>query len=76
MGTRERVYKLIDTLDEEKLKALLLLFDNNNDNNIEIKSDNQVEELMGIFSDYANPELIPLEEGAWERAVVEKHENS
>jgi len=27
----------------------------------------------GILREYANPALIPLEEGAWERAVSEKH---
>lgn len=30
----------------------------------------------GLLHEYANPELIPLEEGAWERAAVEKHEKN
>ena len=30
----------------------------------------------GILSKYANPDLIPKEEGAWERAVVEKYGNA
>ncbi len=29
--------------------------------------------LQGAWQKYANPNLIPLEEGAWERAVVEKY---
>lgn len=37
------------------------------------KSD--VEELMGILSKYADPKLRKQEEGAWERAVVEKYGN-
>jgi len=31
---------------------------------------------MGILSEYANVDLIPLEEDAWRRAVVKKHANS
>lgn len=30
----------------------------------------------GILSKYANPDLIPKEEGTWERAVVEKYGNA
>ncbi|MCL1807503.1 MAG: hypothetical protein FWG31_07360 [Oscillospiraceae bacterium] len=29
--------------------------------------------VMGIFSKYANPALIPLEKEAWGEAVKEKH---
>lgn len=35
----------------------------------------QVNSMRGFLSAYANPDLIPLEEGAWERHVVEKHAN-
>ena len=35
----------------------------------------KADELMGILSEYANPELAKQEEGAWERAVVEKYGN-
>jgi len=31
--------------------------------------------MKGILKDYANPDLIEQESGAWERAVVEKHDN-
>ena len=31
---------------------------------------------MGILSEYANVDLIPLEEDAWRKAVVKKHANS
>ena len=31
---------------------------------------------FGRLSKYANPKLIPLEEGAWERTVTEKYGNS
>ena len=32
-----------------------------------------VNSAMGIFSKYANPDLIPLEKNAWAEAVKEKH---
>ena len=28
----------------------------------------------GVLAKYANPDLIPLEDGAWERAVSDDHE--
>jgi len=31
------------------------------------------ESVMGICHKYANPDLIPLEKGAWGEAVKEKH---
>ena len=31
------------------------------------------ESMMGCLSEYANPALRELEEGAWERAAVEKY---
>lgn len=41
---------------------------------LEAKEDEQtgVQSLRGALSDYANPDLMEREEGAWERAVVEK----
>ena len=35
----------------------------------------QSQSVMGIFSKYANPDLIPLEKDAWRNAAVEKHAN-
>ena len=31
---------------------------------------------MGIFNKYANVDLVPLEKGAWSKAVRDKHVNS
>jgi len=31
--------------------------------------------MKGYLKDYANPDLVELETGAWERAAVEKHVN-
>ena len=32
--------------------------------------------LRGIFSEYANPDLVSGKKHAWRKAVVKKHENS
>ena len=31
--------------------------------------------LRGILSQYANPDLIKMEKGAWAHAMVDKHDN-
>ena len=33
----------------------------------------RIREMRGILSEYAKPELIAQEEGAWERAAAEKY---
>lgn len=65
MSARERVYRLINTLDDEKLEALLLLFEDKKTD--EFKSNDDIDELMGVFSDCANTNMIPLEKNAWNR---------
>lgn len=37
------------------------------------ETNKSVKSLRGCLKEYANPDLIPLEEGAWERHVTEKH---
>jgi len=36
-------------------------------------SDSKRKSMMGVLHQYANPALRELEEGAWERAAVEKY---
>ena len=40
------------------------------------KSDEEHTELFGALAKYANPAMIPFEDGAWERAVVKKYAQS
>ena len=40
------------------------------------KPDSNSTELFGALSKYANPALIPFEDGAWERAMVKKYAKS
>lgn len=70
MSTRELVHTLVDELSEEQLRGLVLLLQN------QPRKETSLEEVQGILSAYANPDLIPLEETAWESAVKEKYENS
>lgn len=70
MSTRELVHTLVDELSEEQLQGLVLLLQN------QPRKETSLEEVQGILSAYANPDLIPLEETAWESAVKEKYENS
>ncbi len=70
MSTKERVHTIVDRLTEEQLNALLVIL-GSVDN-----SDNDVDAAMGILHDAANPDLIPLEEGAWGRAVAERYGNA
>lgn len=70
MSTRELVHTLVDGLSEEQLRGLVLLLQN------QPQKETSLEEVQGILSAYANPDLIPLEETAWESAVKEKYENS
>ena len=68
MSTRELVHTLVDGLSEEQLRGLVLLLQN------QPRKETTLEEVQGILSAYANPDLIPLEETAWESAVKEKFE--
>ncbi len=70
MSTRELVHTLVDGLSEEQLRGLVLLLQN------QPRKETSLEEVQGILSAYANPDLIPLEETAWESAMKEKYENS
>ena len=67
MSTRELAYKMIDELTDEELNAFITLFCK-----ITGKSEKK-KSARGIWHSAANPELIPLEEGAWERAVAERY---
>jgi hypothetical protein len=69
MNTKETVITMLDTLTltEEQLEGLLMLIKGYN------HDDTSVDSLQGALSKYANKDLIPLEEGAWERNVVKNH---
>ncbi len=70
MSTRELAHSMIDKMTEEQLKGFIMLISGT------ALTTPTAKPLRGSLSKYANPELISQEEGAWERAVQEKYENT
>ena len=73
MSTKERLHLMIDDMTEEQANALFIVLGVSNSAN---SGGDDVDAVMGILHDAANPDLIPLEEGAWGRAVAEKYGNA
>ena len=72
MSTKERLHIMIDDMTEEQANALFIVLGVANDTDNE---SDDVDAVRGILHNCANPDLIPLEEGAWERAVAERYGN-
>ncbi len=69
MSTRERLYSLIDEMDEEQMTELIVLIQNRSP----IPEQKPTpESLCGILHEYAKPGLQNLEKGAWERDIIER----
>ena len=74
---KAQAFEILNDIPDEKiglvielLKGLRLLYASSEKSVVhEATPDN----AMGIFSKYANPDLIPLEKEAWGMAVKEKH---
>ena len=73
MSTKEYVYSVIDTMDDEQLNALSIYLADMMKKQRE-ENRKKIEALKGIMHDVANSDLIPLEKEAWANAAVEKHQ--
>jgi hypothetical protein len=65
-------------LKDRKVEVIILPFDDGSGNNAGNSAENgagKKKSADGIFSQYANPSLVPLEQDAWGLAVEEKYEN-
>lgn len=75
----EKLYKRMDLTLEEAI-PLLVKYNVEQDTKPfdipEEKDDEEHTELFGALAKYANPAMIPFEDGAWERAVVKKYAQS
>ena len=73
--TREYVREIIDTLSEEQFNKFIIILQKEDfiQKNTEKAKKPKALKAKGIFRECANPEMIPFEKGAWERAVVEKY---
>lgn len=73
----EKLYSKIDLTLEEAIPLLIKYNVEQQDGEIpKRKPATERTELFGALSEYANPALIPFEDGAWERAMVKKYAQS
>ena len=75
MSTRETANYIFERLNEEQLKGFIAMFGQFYLMGNEQPERRKASEVKGILHQYANPELIPLEEGAWERNIAERYKN-
>lgn len=75
----EKLYSKIDLTLEEAIPFLIKYNVEQDTKPFDIPEEPATEEqteLFGALSKYANPAMIPFENGAWERAVVKKYAQS
>lgn len=69
MSTKEKIYGIIENMSEEQLNALFIILGGI----VRPENSKTKKSARGIFSDSANPELIPLEKEAWAESVKERY---
>ena len=72
MSTKEKVHSMVDSLNEEQIRALFVILDGMIHEE-KPKAKKTAASIRGILHEYANPDLIPFEKDAWPEAAVEKH---
>ena len=73
MSTKEKVYNIIDRMNEEQLNALFVILSGTvHEEKPQANIRDQVDAVCGILHEYANPELIPFEKDAWAEAAAEE----
>lgn len=77
MSTLEKAIGLLQKMPAHKLEAVYMYirFVNSQTdiNDVDPVSQKDVDSIIGIAHEYANPELIPLEKEAFANAMAEKH---
>lgn len=79
MSTLEKTIGLLETMPDNKIETVYAFVRFINSDTTETLSGSEDERLkairsmIGIAHEYANPALIEQEEGAFERAMVEKY---
>ncbi len=79
MSTLEKTIGLLETLPDNKIETVYAFVQFINSNTYEMPSASMqakmedIQSMLGIAHEYANPALIEQEEGAFERAIAEKH---
>ena len=73
----EKLYRKIDLTLEEAIPILIKYNVEQQDGEIpKKKPKTDKTSAFGALAEYANPALIPFEDGAWERAMVKKYAQS
>lgn len=76
MSTLEKAIGILREMPENKLEAVYMYIrfvDSQSDNNEAIPTlKENIDSLVGIAHEYANPSLVEKETGAFENAVIEK----
>ncbi len=75
MSTREQLNSRMNLLNEAQLKALLALIDTMIPEPKQHLKDTEVDSVMGILHEYANPDLISQEKDVWAEAASKKETN-
>jgi len=79
MSTLEKTISLLETLPDNKIETVYAFVQFINSNIYEMPSASMqtkmedIQSMLGIAHEYANPALIGQEEGAFERAIAEKY---
>lgn len=71
MSTRDKVIGMLDSLTAEQLDAIAVILSGM----VRTAPPKKAADVKGALRKYANPALIPLEKGAWERDVAERAGN-
>ncbi len=79
MSTLEKTINLLETMPDNKIETVYAFVRFINSDTLESSSEpadarmETIRSMIGIAHEYVNPTLIKQEEGAFERAMVEKH---
>ena len=79
MSTLEKTIDLLENMPDDKIEAVYAFVRFIDSDTYKILSETtspkkkDVRAMLGIAHEYANPSLIELEEGAFERAMVENY---
>ncbi len=71
--TRQRAMDIISMVPEENLPEVINMIISFKEDDAKVDYES-VDSAYGMLSEYADSNKIPLEEGAFERAMVKKHE--
>jgi len=76
---REQAIELLQSIPDDKVVYIVDILRGLKglaDHDLSEPDSTKTQSAMGIFSKYANTDLIPMEKDAWGKAVAEKHVNN